>query len=164
MDSIFIWILNVRSRLWTEPHTTNSAVWTVPYITPAVQRGRHRQLFRSCYVSSAWHIQHGLTFTPAHWLDGYDMLMCPDKGKTAVHGCHCRSDMVLRMRKVLAIPPSKPPSWCVCFSARSHVMWLRWTCVWVLRVTFRKFLMFKCSFCFLLFVLLSCFVCHIIPE
>ena len=56
--------------------------------------------------SAAWHSQPGLTFTPAHWLDGYDMLMCPNKAETAVHGCHCRSDMVLRMRKVLATPRS----------------------------------------------------------
>ena len=26
----------------------------------------------------------------------------PNKGETTVHGCHCRGDMVLRMRKVLA--------------------------------------------------------------
>ena len=27
----------------------------------------------------------------------------PDKGETAVHCCHCQSDLVVRMRKVLAI-------------------------------------------------------------
>ena len=26
--------------------------------------------------------------------------MSPKKGKTAVHGCNCRGDMVVRMRKV----------------------------------------------------------------
>ena len=26
----------------------------------------------------------------------------PNKGETTVHGCHCRGEMVLRMRKVLA--------------------------------------------------------------
>ena len=26
--------------------------------------------------------------------------MSPNKGETAVHGCHCRGDMVVRMRKV----------------------------------------------------------------
>ena len=35
------------------------------------------------------------------------------KGEAAVPGCHCRDDMVVRMRKVLAIPRS----WYVCFSA-----------------------------------------------
>ena len=30
------------------------------------------------------------------------MLISPNKDETAVHGCHCRGDMVLRMRKVLA--------------------------------------------------------------
>ena len=29
------------------------------------------------------------------------MLMSPNKGKTAVHGCQCPGDMVVRMRKVL---------------------------------------------------------------
>ena len=33
------------------------------------------------------------------------MLMSrPNKGETAVHGCHYLGDMVMRMRKVLAIP------------------------------------------------------------
>ena len=41
------------------------------------------------------------------------------------------------------------------------------TCVWVLCVissTFRKFLMFNCFLRFYLFVSVSCFVCHIMPE
>ena len=37
-------------------------------------------------------------------------LMRPNKGKTAVHGSHQTGDMVMRMRKVLAIPWS----WYVC--------------------------------------------------
>ena len=41
------------------------------------------------------------------------ILMSPDKGETAFHSCHCWGDMVVRMRKVLAIPRS----WYVCFSA-----------------------------------------------
>ena len=45
--------------------------------------------------------------------DGYAMLMSPNKGETAVHGCHCRGNMVLRMLKVMGIPRS----WYVCFSA-----------------------------------------------
>ena len=44
---------------------------------------------------------------------GYVMLMSPKKGETAVHGCHCPGDMVVRIRTVLAIPRS----WYVCFSA-----------------------------------------------
>ena len=43
---------------------------------------------------------------PAHWPDGYAMLMSPNKGETAVHGCQCPGDMVVRMRKVLAISRS----------------------------------------------------------
>ena len=30
------------------------------------------------------------------------MLMSPNKGETAVHGCHCQGDMAVRMREVLA--------------------------------------------------------------
>ena len=40
------------------------------------------------------------------------MLMSPNKGKTAVHGCHWPRDMVVCMLKVLAITRS----WYVCFS------------------------------------------------
>ena len=32
---------------------------------------------------------------PVRWPDGYAMLMSPNKGDTAVHGCHCPSDMVV---------------------------------------------------------------------
>ena len=41
------------------------------------------------------------------------MLMSPDEDKTAVHGYQRRGDMVVPMRKVLAIPRS----WYVCYSA-----------------------------------------------
>ena len=50
--------------------------------------------------------------------DGYALLMSPNKGETAVHGCHCRGDMVLRMLKVMAIPRS----WYVCFCAVTLVL------------------------------------------
>ena len=32
------------------------------------------------------------------------MQMIPNKGETAVHGCHYQGDMTVRMRKVLARP------------------------------------------------------------
>ena len=32
------------------------------------------------------------------------MLMSPNKGETAVHGCHCPVYMAVRMREVLARP------------------------------------------------------------
>ena len=32
------------------------------------------------------------------------MLMSPNKGETAVHGCHCPGDMAVRMSKVLTRP------------------------------------------------------------
>ena len=41
----------------------------------------------------------------------FRLLMSPNKGETAVHGCHCRGDMVVSMRKVMAIR-----LWYVCFS------------------------------------------------
>ena len=40
------------------------------------------------------------------------MLMIPNEDETAVHGCHRRGDMVMRMCEVLAIPQS----WYMCFS------------------------------------------------
>ena len=39
--------------------------------------------------------------------------MSPNKGETAVYGCYCPGDIVVRMRKVLAIPRS----WYVCLIA-----------------------------------------------
>ena len=36
--------------------------------------------------------------------NGYAMLMRPKKVETAVHGCHCLSDVAVRMCKVLARP------------------------------------------------------------
>ena len=41
---------------------------------------------------------------PAHLPNGYAMLTSPNRGETAVHSYHYRGDMVVRMRKVLAIP------------------------------------------------------------
>ena len=37
---------------------------------------------------------------------GYAMLMRPNKGETAVHGCHFLGDMAVLVRKVLTIPRS----------------------------------------------------------
>ena len=48
---------------------------------------------------------------PLAW--GYTMLMIPNKDETAVHGCHYWGDMLVYMRKVLAILWS----WYVSFSA-----------------------------------------------
>ena len=41
---------------------------------------------------------------PVHLSDGYAMLISPNKGETAVLGCHCPFDMVVSMREVLARP------------------------------------------------------------
>ena len=45
---------------------------------------------------------HGVS--PVHEPDGYAMPMSPNKGETAVHGCHCPDYMAVRMREVLARP------------------------------------------------------------
>ena len=37
-------------------------------------------------------------------LEGYAMLMKPNKAETAVHSCHFPGDMAVRIRKVLARP------------------------------------------------------------
>ncbi|CAH3167864.1 unnamed protein product, partial [Porites evermanni] len=38
---------------------------------------------------------------------GYAMLMSPNKDETAVHGCHCRGDMVVHMSKAFPLPFSR---------------------------------------------------------
>ena len=63
------------------------------------------------------------------------MLMSPNKGETAVHGCHCPGDMAVRMRKVMAIPRSwyfasvqliavVPYLW-VCWAANTYMAYMR---------------------------------------
>ena len=44
---------------------------------------------------------------------GYTTLINPNQNKTAVHSCQCQGDMVVCMRKVLAVLRG----WYVCFSA-----------------------------------------------
>ena len=63
------------------------------------------------YTNSAGTPRYGQYLTFAHsdrkWdRTGYAMLMSPNKNETAVHNCHCRGDMAVLMRKVLAIPRS----------------------------------------------------------
>ena len=41
---------------------------------------------------------------PRSLTDGYAMLMSPNKGETAVHGCHCPCDMAVRMREIMLRP------------------------------------------------------------
>ena len=55
---------------------------------------------------------------PSAISSGYAMLMSPNEDETAVHGCHCRVNMVVRMRKVLAIRRS----WYVCFRAEIGII------------------------------------------
>ena len=51
-------------------------------------------------VKSLWYAE----IFPFHSPDGYAMLMSPNKGETAVHGCHCRGNMAARMRELLVRP------------------------------------------------------------
>ena len=55
--------------------------------------------FYSSAVKGFWD-----TGLPVHRPDSYATLMSPNKGETAVHGCHCPGDMVVRKREVLARP------------------------------------------------------------
>ena len=57
-------------------------------------------------VKGSWY-----TASSVHWPDGYPMLMSPNEGETTAHCCYCRGDIVVRMRKVLAIRWS----WYACF-------------------------------------------------
>ena len=50
-------------------------------------------------LGSKGHLQND--FRVVKGSDGCAMLMSPNKDEAAVHGCHCRGDMAVRMRKVL---------------------------------------------------------------
>ena len=39
-------------------------------------------------------------------MNGFALLVNPNKGETAIHGCYCQCDMAVRMREVLARPSS----------------------------------------------------------
>ena len=73
-----------KTKICTEAHTTNSALWPVPYQCAQPYHpgsGSNEKLFRPSYDQSTWQSQ----------------------GETGVHGCHRRGDMAVRMRKVLVI-------------------------------------------------------------
>ena len=46
---------------------------------------------------------------PVHRPDGNTMLMSPNKGETAVHGCPCPGDMAVRMREALICQQTNRP-------------------------------------------------------
>ena len=56
----------------------------------------------SCFTLPGAH-QHGKAVGSINGKE-YAMLMSPNKGETAVYGCHCAGDMAVRMREVLARP------------------------------------------------------------
>ena len=74
------------------------------------------------------------TGSPVHWPDGYAMLMSPNKGQTTVHCCHCRGDIVVRMRKVLAIPWS----WYACFWRASVLIMVFFTFRFCLNLQYNR--------------------------
>ena len=85
---------------------------------------QYRQLCRLVnYKINEGHItptpRYGKDFCiPSAISSGYAMLMSPNEDEAAVHGCHCRVNMVGRMRKVLATRRS----WYVCFSAEIGII------------------------------------------
>ena len=62
------------------------------------------------------HSQNHVMSLGGIWCDSVEC-GSPNKGETGVHGCHCRGDMLVRMRKVLAIPRSSY----VCFGALTGI-------------------------------------------
>ena len=64
----------------------------------------------SCLKSTKKALKHTYQLRATAWPC---ILMSPKRSETAVHGCHCPCDMVVRMCTVLAIPRS----WYVCFTA-----------------------------------------------
>ena len=62
------------------------------------------------------HSQNDVMSLGGIWRDSVEC-WSPNKGETAVRGCHCWGDMVVRMRKVLAIPRSSY----VCFGALTGI-------------------------------------------
>ena len=79
------------------------------FVTGQVTRARWLVPSLSCYLQydnkSKWHM-HPPRQQRADYIglsvlflaDGYAMLRRPNKAETAVHGCHCPGDMVVRMR------------------------------------------------------------------
>ena len=81
----FTFLINI-SKLIATPHKTN--LQQGAYIHPLLS------LIRGNFPRS-------LTRRLCH---ADELLMSPNKGETAVHGCHCLGDMAVRMREVLARP------------------------------------------------------------
>ena len=75
----------------TEEHGTPTQRYgLLPY---ACAQPYHPGSGSSCFVLARTH-QHGIS----------------QGEKSVIHGCHCPDDTVVRMRKVLAIPHSRPQS------------------------------------------------------
>ena len=67
---------------------------------PASEYGRKRESLGTRFSDKPVVCSKGL-FPP--FID-HTMLMSPSKGETAVHVCHCPSDVTVCMREVLARP------------------------------------------------------------
>ena len=98
-------LVQVRHRISSSIRETNlkGPLTTLSNI-PTLPKGNHLQLsWQSNLLQSEGSLIHKEIFT-VHWPDGYAMLMSPKKGETAVHGCHCPSNMAVHMREVLPRP------------------------------------------------------------
>ena len=62
-----------------------------------------RQLHTTHVVPVGWEMKNSSP-TACVWRWDLQKTCVLNKGETAVHGCHCPGDMVVRMGKVLAIP------------------------------------------------------------
>ena len=67
------------------------------YLKHPIQQLSHVLCGAGALLGREGSMRHGLTRRLCHADD-------PNKGETAVHGFHCRGDVDVRMRKVLAIP------------------------------------------------------------
>ena len=70
-------------------------------ITPTPRYGKDFCIYTQCHIIGLYHAD-----------------AVPNEDETAVYGCHCLVNMVVRMRKVLAIRRS----WYVCFSAEIGII------------------------------------------
>ena len=85
-------------------------------------------LLKECFTFASAVIGLWNTGSPGLRPDGYAMVMSPNKGGTAVHGCHYPDDIAVRMHEVLVRPwvgvcmplALSLPKWRAC----SKAMWI----------------------------------------
>ena len=99
-------LVQVRHRISSSIRETNlKGPFTTLSNIPTLPEGIHLQLWWQSNLLQS--LRKGLWYTGiflVHWPDSYAKLMSPNKGETAVHGCHCPSNMAVHMREVLPRP------------------------------------------------------------